>query len=75
MATTHIKHTERGRTVVDQATISKLGMQASKFDLRADVKTMMAINMAKFLLDQGLIEFVEVESDKMHVFKAYLELA
>lgn len=50
-------------------------MQTSKADLRADVKAMMAINMAKFLLDQGLIEFVEVESDKMHVFKAYLELA
>lgn len=75
MATTHIEYNARGKTVVDQATISKLGMQTSKADLRADVKAMMAINMAKFLLDQGLIEFVEVESDKMHVFKAYLELA
>lgn len=75
MATTHIKHTERGRTVVDQATISKLGSYAFKPDFRDDIKGLMAINMAKFLLDQGLIEFVEVEDDKMHVFKAYLELA
>ena len=75
MAATYIEYTPRGPVVIDQATVSKLGMRASKFDLRADVKTMMAINMAKFLLDQGLIEFVEIEDDKMHVFKAYLGLA
>jgi hypothetical protein len=74
LATTHIEYTQRGRVVIDQATVSKLGRVVTD-DLRAHVKTMMAINVAKFLLDQGLIEFVETEDSKMHVFKAYLELA
>lgn len=74
MATTHLELTDRGRVVIDQATVSKLGRVVTD-DLRGHIKTMMAINIAKFLLDKGLIEFAEIETDKMHVFKAYLELA
>ncbi len=74
MGATYTEQSDRGRTVVTQATISKLGAQASNVDRREHVKAMMAIDIAKYLLDHKIIQFVETEDSKYHVFKGYLEL-